>query len=405
MIVHVHEALREEQVAQSNKIEGYDWTTEQVRDVVRRSEAVLNAPLRDLLDAVRGDPHAFEALGLFEAHRIAEDWAEHGVRPTEVEIRQLHQLITAGEPGAGQYRTKVGTEIKNQKHEPPHPLLVPQHMHDFSEWWKLDCPYPVLTATVAHAWLTHIHPFEDGNGRLARLLANLALIQSGYPPLIIRASERERYYDALAASDDGDILPLFALFAKMEERVAARMEKDSYIQALVEREFLATTADRFMHWKDVFRRFRDEFRVRLDEAGWGFTPQGFLEVEEFDLLSNRDPAGNAWWAKISSGPAASAEWLGWFGYCSNELVDVLGKPSGYPSVFLSPRNTDPESPYPYRSRLGDPLDEFLVPHEFSVLPGAMSHVLIRTSTVVDDVSVSEAARILAQALVEEGPLD
>jgi hypothetical protein len=261
----------------------------------------------------------------------------------------------------------------------------------------------VLTATVAHAWLTHIHPFEDGNGRLARLLANLALIQEGHPPLIVRASERGRYYDALAASDDGDILPLFALFAKMQERTAARLEKDSFLRALVERTFLASTQDRYLQWRSAFLRFRDEFRLVLDHGGWSFVAEGFPDVEEFDLLANRDPAGNSWWAKLSD-EGLAPDWLAWFGYCSRELSQVLGRDIAYPSIFLSPRDSSPDADYPFRPRLSDPDDEPEVPHELAVVPGLPQQVFVRFGYEVEELPVQEGARLAAECLIARGPI-
>ena len=245
-IAHVRAALRAEQVAESNRIEGYNWTRSEVEDVVSRSEALLDAPVRAFLDAVQNDPHAFETLGLIQAHRIADEWVSAGRRPGEAEIRQLHQLITVGQPGSGEYRQRFGTTISRQHHAPPHPMFIPQYMREFAEWWKHDEGHPLLSATVAHAWLTHIHPFEDGNGRLARLLANIALTSQGFPPLIVRSADKGRYYDALAMSDTGNILPLFSHFAKMQERIAARMSSDEQLAALIERTFLASAQDRYL---------------------------------------------------------------------------------------------------------------------------------------------------------------
>mgnify|MGYP001212327815 CR=1 FL=1 len=77
-----------------------------------------------------------------------------------------------------------------------------------------------LIATCAHAWLTDIHPFEDGNGRTARLLANLLLAHGNLPPLVIKhTTDRPRYLNALNYSDEaGDIFPLFRLFMEIRLR-------------------------------------------------------------------------------------------------------------------------------------------------------------------------------------------
>ncbi len=60
-----------------------------------------------------------------------------------------------------------------------------------------DAVHPILHAAEHHAWFERIHPFVDGNGRVRRLLLNFMLLQEGYPPAVILASQRPRYLQAL----------------------------------------------------------------------------------------------------------------------------------------------------------------------------------------------------------------
>jgi Fic family protein len=69
----------------------------------------------------------------------------------------------------------------------------------------------VLAAWVHHCF-TQIHPFQDGNGRVARLLATLIFIRNEWLPLVVRRDDRVRYLDALEAADNGDLLPLVEFF-------------------------------------------------------------------------------------------------------------------------------------------------------------------------------------------------
>merc|ERR1739848_216379 len=57
--------------------------------------------------------------------------------------------------------------------------------------------HPIQFAAEAHYRLVKIHPFQDGNGRLSRLLMNLILMRAGYPPTLIRVEDRRRYFAAL----------------------------------------------------------------------------------------------------------------------------------------------------------------------------------------------------------------
>lgn len=75
---------------------------------------------------------------------------------------------------------------------------------------------------VQAAWLHHrfaqIHPFQDGNGRVARALASLVFIKAGWFPLTVTRDHRERYIDALETADAGDLAPLVNLFASIHRK-------------------------------------------------------------------------------------------------------------------------------------------------------------------------------------------
>lgn len=65
--------------------------------------------------------------------------------------------------------------------------------------------HPLVLVTLFHHKFEKIHPFFDGNGRTGRMLANLILLQKGYPPLIIRKRNRKRYLDTLSKADGLDL--------------------------------------------------------------------------------------------------------------------------------------------------------------------------------------------------------
>lgn len=80
----------------------------------------------------------------------------------------------------------------------------------------LDVPVEVEAAWLHHRF-TQIHPFQDGNGRVARALASLVFIRQGYFPLLISRDTRAEYVDALGVADNGDLGPLVAMFAKLQK--------------------------------------------------------------------------------------------------------------------------------------------------------------------------------------------
>ncbi len=80
---------------------------------------------------------------------------------------------------------------------------------------------------VVAAWLHHrfaqIHPYQDGNGRVARALASLIFIKAGWFPVIVTRDNRERYIDALEVADEGDLRSLFAFFVNLQKRSLFRL--------------------------------------------------------------------------------------------------------------------------------------------------------------------------------------
>ena len=87
---------------------------------------------------------------------------------------------------------------------------------------------PTYSPEVRSAWLHHrftqIHPFQDGNGRVARALSSLVFLREGLFPLVVRESDRTEYIGALETADAGDLSPLISFFA--------RRQRDSILKAI-----------------------------------------------------------------------------------------------------------------------------------------------------------------------------
>jgi Fic family protein len=131
---------------------------------------------------------------------------------------------------AGQYadlpryvRTETG------RHSFPSPVEVPALMRDFSDWLRSAPDTPDMAFT-AHRRLVDIHPFNDGNGRVARLVMNLVLMRGGYPPISVRPEERLKYIRSLQQAQAGQGTENFHAF--LYERLDAML--DEYLNALQE---------------------------------------------------------------------------------------------------------------------------------------------------------------------------
>lgn len=139
---------------------------------------------------------------------------------TERTVRDVHGLLMRGIDDllAGRYR-RIPVRISGSRHAPPLPDDVPHQMRELFEWLRTDArEYHVIRrAARFHHRLTAIHPFADGNGRTARLLMNLLLMQNGYPPAIVQSDQKSRstYMDALEiASTGGNLEPFEQVIAE-----------------------------------------------------------------------------------------------------------------------------------------------------------------------------------------------
>ena len=98
---------------------------------------------------------------------------------------------------AGRYATSARyVNTDRGRHVFPSPVEVPALIGDFTAWLA-PAPASPETAFTAHRRVVDIHPFNDGNGRAARLLMNLILICCGYPPISVRLEDRLAYLKAL----------------------------------------------------------------------------------------------------------------------------------------------------------------------------------------------------------------
>jgi Fic family protein len=196
LVSNLDEWFRVELTYTSNAIEGNTLTRSETALVLEKGLTVGGKPLKDHLEAAN--------------HAAALDWigALAAKKPkdiTEDHILTIHRLILKGidDSNAGFYRA-VPVRIAGSTTILPNPVKVPRLMSEFMDWLRGDKKtHPVMLAAEAHYRLVTIHPFIDGNGRTARLLMNLILMQHGYPPAIIRKEDRLAYINALEKAQTG----------------------------------------------------------------------------------------------------------------------------------------------------------------------------------------------------------
>ncbi len=187
----------------STAIEGNTLTETETQIILEKGITIGGKPLKDHLEVIN---HA-------EAIDFVRDLATASTPITPWEIRQIHSLVCKGEQQAGAYRT-VNVIAAGTNYRYPDAIQVPDLMADFDDWLAQPQPlHPIKIATEIHARLVMIHPFTDGNGRVARLLMNLQLLRTGYPLAIVQAADRTAYIDAVVAWQSGNTDPLLFLVA------------------------------------------------------------------------------------------------------------------------------------------------------------------------------------------------
>jgi Fic family protein len=215
------------------------------------TEALIEQGLDALLIAHRGGLRREEAEYvrnlIVDQQSIIEglfDFVKGGQKMSEFFIRSMHQQFTAHQETTeamtpdgqrfqipllkGEYKKQPNNPRRpdGQIHEYCPPEIVPEEMERLSRWYQeAEGAYPpeVISAWLHHRF-TQTHPFQDGNGRVARALASLVFLKAGLFPLVVKDSDRAVYIAALEQADQGDLSHLVGLFA--------RLQRDAILKAL-----------------------------------------------------------------------------------------------------------------------------------------------------------------------------
>ena len=130
-----------------------------------------------------------------------------------VNQKVMHNLGEVKEPG--NFRG-LNVQITGAEVQPPWWTDVPTLVEEGLDFLKGLEQHPVYLAAYAHWLIAHIHPFENGNGRTARMIQDLLLLSSRFLPVGIPQEMRAAYYEALADADNGDGNELIQLIANAE---------------------------------------------------------------------------------------------------------------------------------------------------------------------------------------------
>jgi len=179
----------------SNKIEGNTLTLQETALVVEKGMTIGGKSLREHLEAI----NHYEAIGYIKEIISKKEFFNEWI------LKNIHLLILRGidDKNAGKYR-EIEVRISGSQHVPPEFFKLPEMMERYFEYYELNINkiHPVILAADMHQKLVNIHPFVDGNGRTARLVMNLILLQNGYSIANIKGdlNNRIEYYKSLELS-------------------------------------------------------------------------------------------------------------------------------------------------------------------------------------------------------------
>lgn len=196
-------------------------------------------------DRTSGD-HTWQEYEEMRAHDVAigmvKKWAQDAKHKLSLaDIQTLNEVILVrpfwkegltydGQPTRrkikiGEYKSQSNS-VRTKTGEMFHyatPEETPRLMDELMDWYHNETAElpPISIASEMHSRFTRIHPFDDGNGRVARLIINYILMLHGYPPIVIEYELKDQYLSAWQMADAGDIAAFHVFLA---ERQVASLE-------------------------------------------------------------------------------------------------------------------------------------------------------------------------------------
>jgi len=227
-VKRIIEDIRLRHTYHSDAIEGNTLTLQETKLVLEEGITIGGKPLKDHIEARNGA----------EAFDLMIELVNSKKRSSQEIIQQIHEFVMKGIlKNPGRYRTE-NVAITGSKIRPPSYLKIVKLMDGYIQNIEELKLQTIKKASYIHHEFVRIHPFIDGNGRVARLLTNFYLMREGYPPIVIQKEDRKKYYKALKKADNGDLSD-FAIFI-------ARLINESiqyYLSSFVDEERLVTLSE------------------------------------------------------------------------------------------------------------------------------------------------------------------
>jgi len=227
-VKRIIEDIRLRHTYHSDAIEGNTLTLQETKLVIGEGVTIGGKPLKDHIEA-KNDADAFDLM--IELVNSKKNFSQ------EI-IQQIHEFVTKGIlKNPGQYRTE-NVAITGAMIRPPSYLKIIKLMDEYIQNIDKLKLITIKKAAFIHHEFVRIHPFIDGNGRVARLLTNFFLMSKGYPPIIIQKEDRKNYYKSLNKTDLGDLSDFATFIAR-----AVNASLQYYLSSFIDEERLVLLSD------------------------------------------------------------------------------------------------------------------------------------------------------------------
>ncbi|MFD6610910.1 Fic family protein [Micromonospora chalcea] len=311
-----------------------------------------------------------EIRNIVDANCAIEDLARDGFTLNSEIIKHLNYLVEKDLiETAGNFRLR-DVAISGAQVLPPKWQSIESRIQEMCEAYEAASDtHPIVRAAWLHREFAEIHPFEDGNGRTARLLQDLVMIQARYMPVGIPAFRRREYYDALQQADFGDFEPLISMIANSEltaltkaRRVArGQNSRQLAITRVLKGRQQAASRKREREY-EIWRRLSDslveEANEWADEVAREAGGTRLMRVKQWDPLayeswfeiSEKGWARNSWvMTTFFSEPGTKGFNLLFVAKRLDKIVPISSRPSLGQHLGLQVVVSDADDPYDFQA--------------------------------------------------------
>jgi len=232
----------------------------------------------------------------------------------ETDIRTLHAtLLRDLDPNAGTYRPH-DVRITNASYRPPEHLDVPRLMHQLIE--KINAPLGSIDGftlgVYAHWAFARIHPFVDGNGRMARIMQDLMFLRNRLVPTPVSYQDVDQYYSALETADSGNTVPFVELIAtftlatlrKYRAAIEETQQASDWLDELIEnanesvndqdRSEFARFSQKMSEIRETFESVAARITGSVRNLECRIREYGGIDFEQFREIKNTGRASRTW---------------------------------------------------------------------------------------------------------------